>query len=460
MSTAASRMRRDAQFWRQHLQFGPGLLCLALAAGAQGALAEDQGDAGTATGQGIELRLHADGRRANTAGPIAAAKALAPGIAAPTPSSAVAELEWRKSWHARLGELPLALESDLLLAHEWPQGSAPGRDLSRINELHASVDLGSWQLAAGRRIVAWDVGYGFRPIDVVQQEERRQLLSSTPEGRPLLQAEYFGAEDALSLVWVNPQHWSDPAAAQRRGEESAFAARAYRRLGALDLHLLSRWGRHTGWSAGGALAWVATDELELHASARLMRRHEGWALDPALVESTLARSNPWALQTQGGASQWLLGAQWTGAAQQSLLLEYWHDGNAPSDVQWSGWQARNLALGALASARPALAGVAAGNLAWQATPFEGASLRRNNLFLRLAWQPAQVPDWAPGNWQWTLDMLYHPSDAGRIVTAGLQWQGDRVRVNAAWRRFGGPGSALLAQLPQGSSALLAVTWSY
>jgi hypothetical protein len=433
-----------------------GLLALVAAASGWSARA----DKAPPAAHGIELRVHADGRWANPRGPLAAADALLPGIAPATPSALLSELEWRDSRHARLGGLPLALEIDLLLAHEWPRGAgglAAGRDRSRVNELNASADLGSWQLAAGRRVVAWDVGYGFRPIDVVQQEERRQLLGSTPQGRPLLQAEYFGAEDALSLVWVNPQHWAEPAAAQRRGDESAFAARAYKRLGGLDLHLLSRWGRHTGWSAGGALAWVATDELELHASARLMHRHEGWALDPALGVGAVARSNPWALQTQGGASQWLIGGQWTGTAQQSLLLEYWHDGSAPSDAQWSGWQARNDALRALAAARPALASAAAGNLAWQATPFDGASLRRDNLFLRLAWQPT---DWPAGSWQWTLDMLYHPADAGRIVTAGLQWQGDRVRINAAWRRHGGPDSALLTQLPQRASALLALSWSY
>ena len=56
----------------------------------------------------------------------------------------------------------------------------------------------------GKRIVAWDVGYGFRPNDVVEQEVRRLLLASTAEGRPLLMAEHFDASTAWSFVLVNP----------------------------------------------------------------------------------------------------------------------------------------------------------------------------------------------------------------------------------------------------------------
>jgi len=46
------------------------------------------------------------------------------------------------------------------------------------------------------------------------------------------------------------------------------------------------------------------------------------------------------------------------------------------------------------------------------------------------------------------------------VTLGVQWQGDRVRLNAAWRAYGGPNDALLAQLPQRRVGLLAATWSF
>ncbi|HEV7913028.1 MAG TPA: hypothetical protein VGP22_04635 [Albitalea sp.] len=394
---------------------------------------------------GGELRLRWDQRSANTQGPLAAANALAPGIAPAAPGAAVAEAELRGRWKA--------LSANVLLGAERREGGGTS-STSRINELHASGDFGAWQVSAGKKIVGWDVGYGFRPNDVVQQEARRTLLSLTQEGRPLVQLEHFGAETAASLVWVNPQRLRDSDDAQRFAGESALAARWYARAGAADWHLFGRAGQHTGASAGAALAWVASESLELHGSARLLQRHDAWRFDAAAGTAPVMR-NPWQVATQGGTSQGLVGANWTGAHQQSVIAEWWHDGTAPSDADWDGWRARNVALSSLGarSALPAaLRTGIAGNLAWQASPFDGGSMRRDNLFVRIAWQP--------DHWQLTLDALVTPADRGHVVTAGVQWQGDRVRVNAAWRVYGGPGDSVFAQLPQRRSGVVAATWAF
>jgi hypothetical protein len=401
-----------------------------------------------------ELRLQLDARSANGAGPLAAANALAPGLAAAQGSGLRADAELRGSWHPPATQPWLsALSSNVVLAASRAEGG-PTSSRSRVNELHAASDLGAWQLGAGKRIVGWDVGYGFRPNDVVQQEERRTLLATTPEGRGLLQLERFGAEQAVSVVWVNPHHASRDTERQRGARESALAARWYLRDGAADWHLFSRWGHHTRASAGAALAWVAGDELELHASARALQRHDGWALDASTLDA-LVPANPWHQATLRRAAQGLLGASWTGAQRQSLLLEWWHDGTAPSNDQWDRWLQRNRALAAF-GATPGLPAAAltaaAGNLAWQATPFEGANLQRDNLFLRLSWSPEP--------WQLSFDALVTPADRGRALTLALQWQGDRLRLNAAWRVYGGPPDAVLAQLPQRRVGVLAATWAF
>jgi hypothetical protein len=386
------------------------------------------------TDHGAELRLRWDARHANRTGPLATAALLAPGIAAPAPSSAVADLELHGTWRpADAAAAPLSLSTNALLQHEHPEGG-PALNEARFNELHASADLGAWQASAGKKIVGWDVGHGFRPNDVVQQEERRSLLAVTPEGRPLLQLEHFGAETAATLVWVNPQRLHRSDSAQRFGNEGALAARVYRRAGAADWHGFARHGSHTGTSLGAALAWVAGDELELHASVRALQRHDGWRLD-AGPDDQPAAGNPWRAATRGSATQWLLGASWTGRQQQSLLAEGWHDGTALPDAEWDRWQARNTVL--------------AGTLAWQATPFAATSLRRDNLFLRAAWQP--------GPWQLWADLLHTPADGGRACSTGLQWQGDHWRLTAALRSYGGPSDAVLAQLPQRRTGVLAAS---
>lgn len=400
--------------------------------------------AGDAGASGGELRLQAQGRRVNDQGPLAQARSLQPGVAPTSNGLQDAELEWRHLWRGRPGGHGMALATNVL---GWLHHDDNAHDAGlRVNELHLALDAGAWQLSAGKKVLGWDVGYGFRPNDVVQQEARRTLLASTPEGRPLLQAEYFGAEHAHTLVWVQPQHARRSADASRGADESALAWRGYWRQGALDLYGFGRWGRHTRASAGVAMAWVATDAWEVHASVRALRHHDGWSQQA----SDLA-AHPWQRTTLGAAMQSLVGAQWTGTEQHSVLIEYWHDGTTLSDDRWQDWNRRNAAL-----AHPAATGLPAparaGLLAGQATPMTASSLRRNNLFVRLAWQPEA--------WQASLDLLWHPADGGRLVTAALQWQGDAWRLNAAWRLAGGPPQSLLAQTPVRRTLLVAATRSF
>ena len=404
---------------------------------------------------GGELRLRWDARSPGLHGPLAAAHALSPTVAPPARDGAVVELLLRHQASVPLAGQGVALSGELLawqqrLAGDHTAGVANGG--LRLNELQASAEHGAWGLSAGKKVVAWDVGFGFRPNDVVQQEARRTLLASPLEGRPLLQAEHFGADSATALVWVNPQQLNADADDSRGATESALALRHYRHDGALDVHGFARWGAHTGASLGAALAWVAGDAWALHGSLRVMQRHDGWAAPP-LAPAALARQNPWQPTTLGAAGQALLGLQWTGEAQQSLLIEAWHDGTAPTAAEWQAWRTRNAALGnpALGSS-PAPAAARAGNLAWQAGVFNNTNLQRDSLFLRLAWQPER--------WLLSLDALLHPADRGHTLTASLQWQGEHLRLNAALRWIGGPAEAALAQLPQRRLGLVAATWAF
>ncbi|MBL8340839.1 MAG: hypothetical protein JNL30_05155 [Rubrivivax sp.] len=452
-------MRRP---WKRPL--AAGLLCAAAGAAAQAPAEGGQAAPSSASaGPGGEWRLVAAHGSASSRGPLAAADRLAPGLAPPAGLSAAADVELRHTLHLQARGLPLSLA-----ANAWLQGTAPehraSRAAARFNELHLGADLGPWQASVGRKVVGWDVGYGFRPNDVVQQEARRTLLATTPQGRPLAMLEHFGAEHALSAVWANPQRWnkktaaadqagtpsSAEASADESADESAIALRGYRRFGALDAHGFARHGRRTGASLGAALSWVATDELELHVSWRGLQRHEGWQI-AAAAGASAQTTNPWRRVLRGGgATQWLAGAHWTGLGKQSVMVEAWHDGTALPDGQWDDWQHRNAALASAAPPLPAAA--VAGNLAWQATPFDAPNLRQDNLFLRLAWSPEP--------WQLSFDTLFMPADRGRLHTLAVQWQGAAWRLQAAWRMSAGPAQALVVQLPTRRTLMLAAIHAF
>ena len=383
-----------------------------------------------------QIRVLQENSSASATGPAAAAKQLVPGLISIPTRSLVSEAEYHLNGHG--------LHAIATLHAQTPadgQASATGW----VNELYQDINAGELQFSVGKKIVSWDVGYGFRPNDVVQQEQRRMLISSTLTGRPLAMAEWFSADSALSLVWVNPAQ----GASDDNAREQALAARWYQRSGSAELYGFARYGRDSHASLGAAAAWVADESTELHASWRYQQQTSVLSYQD---DALLAGSAPWQQTWRPHAQQMLAGLSYTTASQDSYLLEYWWDGAAVSQQQWTDWNRRNLALTQLAI-RPGLLLPAAANLAWQNTGLQaGSNLHRQNLYLR--WSRTA------GAWQTAADMLWTPEDRGRIVTLSLAWQGDRWHIDAGLRLYGGPASAIYSQLPVSRSAYLGATWSY
>ncbi len=387
------------------------------------------------------LRVQALAVAAAAVGPLAAAQTVHAGYLKRPRSSAAAWAEWHAAFRG--------LSARGALWQEREQGQATWAE-SRLNEWQASGGFEGWQFSAGQKIVGWDVGYAWRPNDLVQQETRRSLLATTPEGRRLLMAEHFTVDTAWSVVWVNPG-----VSRQRRGaQEPALALRAYRQAAAVDWHGFARWGQRTRGSVGAAASWVASDVLELHASLRWQARADGLDFEPGRDpgDAALLARSPWQPAGLTVLRQGLVGGTWTHASNQSLLVEAWWDGAALSTAQWGQWRLRNQGLGEWAAA-PAPAEAVAGNLAWQAQAFSARpNLHRLNLYLR--WSATHE------GWQPALDVLWHPADGGRQWTASLGWQGDRWRVDTGWRQTAGPADAVLMQVPTRRTAYLAASWAF
>ncbi|MDL5032933.1 hypothetical protein QRD43_13540 [Pelomonas sp. APW6] len=388
----------------------------------------------------VQWRSQVQSAERSRQGPLAAAEALQPGIDGAPRQTLLLEAEWR----ARRGPV-----NATLYAQHLQRDHGAARSHAAVNELYTSGDWGGadgWQYSLGRKLVSWDVGYAFRPNDMVAQEERRTLLGTYSRGRPVLQLERFSAETAWSLVWVNPAD-----AAGQGADEEALALRVYQRAGAWDWHGFARLGREQRASVGAAFSWVASDALELHASARVNERSLVWRLDTHAPIP--AAASPWRREAQSGSSQLLLGGTWTTASQLSLLVEYWWDSQAMSRADADAWRDRGTALVQQGLHAPAaLHAAIAGNLAWQAQGFASSSLQRHNVFARLSG--------THGAWSWAGDVLWAPQDGGRLLTASVAWQGDRWNLQAGLRQWAGPADSMIAQLPTRRLAFAAAALAF
>jgi hypothetical protein len=380
-------------------------------------------------------------RQTSGSGPLALANQLQPGSVTVEPSAATVQAELRASGSAG----PLTLHTVATVQARSPQGGTTTSD-SWLNEAYAAGKALGWQWSAGKKVVSWDVGYGFRPNDMVQQEVRRTLASEALTGKPLLMAEHFDADTAWSLVWVNPLEEQSHTGAK----EAALAARVYHRAGAVDWHGFARQGENTGTSVGAAASWVATDALELHASVRSYQHAN--SMSSSSTGTALSTTNPWQAMRTGAGQQWLVGGTWTHESQVGVMVEAWHDDTALSDTQWSEWTTRNQALPLWLNRRVPASAVA-GNLAWQGHAFNASSsMRQDNVFVRLSWQHER--------WQTALDVLYTPTDQGTMSTASVLWNGDHIKLEAGLRTHGGPETAIVRQLPVQRQGYLVATWAF
>jgi hypothetical protein len=381
-------------------------------------------------------------RQVADAGPLAQANQVQTGSATVEPSAATVQAELRASGKAG----PFTLHAVATAQVRSPQGGNTVSD-GWLNEAYASGQALGWQWSAGKKVVSWDVGFGFRPNDMVQQEVRRTLAAEALTGKPLLMAEHFDADTAWSLVWSYPL---EDQSSNTGAKETALAARVYHRAGAVDWHGFARHGEHTGASVGAAASWVATDALELHASVRAYQHANG--LRSTNTGTALSATNPWQASRIGAGQQWLIGGTWTHESQIGVMVEAWHDDTALTDAQWGDWTLRNQALPLWLNRRVPAPAVA-GNLAWQSHAFSASSnLRQDNVFVRISWQHER--------WQPALDVLYTPADQGHMVTASVLWSADHIKLEAGLRVNGGPDSAIVRQLPVQRQGYVVATWAF
>ena len=325
---------------------------------------------------------------------------------------------------------PFKAEATFLQSENSPGSN---KTESLFNELYWSGQAADWHFTLGKKIVSWDVGQGFRPLDLIQQENRRALYGSTLEGVRVAMAERYIGDEAWSIVFANPMK-----NAQASGQnEAAAALRYYRRQGNTDWHAVARWGRHTGNRGGLAFSSVIGDSLEVHASALYAQRLDRFMED--------GRQYP--LQTGAGGWQSLVGLNWTGENQLSLIAEYWHDSRSLRSAEWASWRTRaeNLPAWLPKEAR-------SGSLADLAGAFNNPNLRRDNLLLRASWTDNV---WSPA-----IDLVYTPVDHGRVTTISLAWQGDVLKIEGGYRRFDGPKSAIARNLPNRDTAYLWFIYSF
>lgn len=302
-----------------------------------------------------------------------------------------------------------------------------------LDEAVLDRDWAGLRWSIGKKVLSWDVGFGFRPLDVVQQENRRALLVYALEGIPGISAEAYGAMSAWTFVLANPGRGT----ADQPRNDASVAARYYRRIDGIDSYAVARLSRREEAQTGVSMSWVASDSLELHASALYQRRYElalnslagPAASQPGAGALLLAPGDPVGTVARSNAARALIGTTVSSADGWSVLAEAWYDGASYATGDWVALRAltaRQLALLGLPGV-PATA--AAGNLAYSTSYYLPSNILRENLLVHTSWK---IDQFTPA-----LDLLTTPGDGGVVATVSGAYEGNRMRLDLGMRMFTG-----------------------
>ena len=336
----------------------------------------------------------------------------------------------RISFHGAAGEL----SARQILSRGGETGAAV------VTELYQELDALGQHFTVGKKVTSWDVGYGFRPLDVVEQERRRELHPFALEGVPLLAWEWLDERTALTALWAHPLMGRS---AVPEHDESV-AARVFRRLGPADLQMVARGSERTGPEGGAALAVVLGEPLELHGSVLWQARGEHLA-QPDLAEPL--KTAPPGPSLRGAVASSLLGFTLTPGLGLTFLGETWYDPAGDGPSTWRARRRLSQLQRALGEEGLAPGSAVAGNLAFGLLAFDRQSLLRQNLLARVS---ATL-----GRFEPAVDLLFTPEDRGSVTTLSCGYQGERLRWEGALRILGGPPGSAYALFPEWATWYLA-----
>jgi hypothetical protein len=340
----------------------------------------------------------------------------------------------------------------LLTATESGQEGAKPAGRFVANEAFVDFSAGGERFAAGKKVLSGDVGYAFRPIDVLQRENRMQMLPPQLEGIPMLSWDNFSTDGAWSLVIANPGH-------QRRGaarEDGSVALKLYRRVASADFHGVLRNSNRYGLEAGAAASVVPSDALELHASLLVQRRGERRVPlpDAASTGALLSADSALVTETMAAPRKALLGGTWSTEGGVSVLGEFWWDGTAPAAADWQRLKRQAAQRVALLGLPGVPVAAVAGATAASARMFDQGNLAQRGMLARLAWSDPG------GRVSASADLLKSLGDRGWTATAALGWQGEKLRIDAGLRRYGGPADSAYRLLPERAAAFVGFSLAY
>ncbi len=251
-----------------------------------------------------------------------------------------------------------------------------------LNEIYWDTSVYDWDVTIGKKKVSWGTGLFFRPLDVLQNTPRREILPVIEEGLSLVSVErYF---DLSSVFFGCATEWRLNNSSSKSINERCVL-RAQSLVGDWEYQSIIYSDELSGLKVGFGITGVVGQALELHASAMYLHGYQKYLNRLIGGDQILVSRDPMIFTDRNGGVQLLLGGTYTWENNISLSIEYWHDDTGYSKSEWDDLISLSNAQHFLDESQVVPTELVSGNIRWSSQVYLLRNIMQDYAALRAAY---------------------------------------------------------------------------
>jgi hypothetical protein len=286
-----------------------------------------------------------------------------------------------------------------------------------IRELALDLSLtNEFDMTIGKKILKWGPGYAFNPTGVVEPQRSPSDPSDRlgqNDGRKLASVTAFLGKSSLTFVYINDVQLRSSKLCWSKQE---FALRAYTFVNGFDLSLIGHYKEGDRLETGFNSAKVIGSNLELHGEvlAKKGTSAEYHQVITSDNDEQIFSSNPYMAMYNHSDRVFykiLLGGQYTFENGINIVLEYYHDAEGLSKIEWKRWlkfvKFQNSIQEGSVAATPILIEASRNNILWALRTLSPRGTMSDYMFAR--------EFYSTGNWSFECLQFLNALDFSVVV---------------------------------------------
>lgn len=302
-----------------------------------------------------------------------------------------------------------------------------------LSELFYDLSLSQWQISIGKKKIDWDVGYGFRPLDMFSPAGTLSLYTAVAPGSWLISGDLYTENGTITLI-CNQSQPNFSINAEKVKPGWGCGIRNYQYLDNWEVQALIHYDSKLDYRVGASALSVVNDNLEFHTSLLWQQSYQVSEFHPKFISQSEFK-NPITIEKKHRVYQWMTGINYSTDNGINFILEYWFDGRSPKNTEWELFIASLPSQAKLSQH----SSIVQHQLTAEKQMFSSHNLFQHNLMLNVR---TKIENWQP-----ELTILLNPVDKSLLFNPRICYDLDAGhQIKLGTRHYLGSSKSIYRQL--------------